>query len=262
MRVRQVPQLSALIIDTIKDWQGYRIINLGAPTAAGHALRHGDEGLFDHNALLNYADNKHVVLPGTVAAVLSNHDLTRHPLAIIPTMDDGHIPALETLSYGAAFALAQIPNTLTGKDADTLDGYEAVTLLNPIHLDVFQGYPGTGTATDPEKLNDGSVSDLARFTAVDQYIEVDVQAKYVWREYRIRTVSGNTHEGLLKIQWWDGDSWEDLNTGVRTGGTSGTFSWSAWTALSTEVVTNKMRFVCTQVDAEDNDANCHEVEMR
>ena len=30
-------------------------------------------------------------------------------LARIPTMDDAHIPDLETLSYGAAFALAQIP---------------------------------------------------------------------------------------------------------------------------------------------------------
>lgn len=47
--------------------------------------------------------------PDTIANILSDHDLTRHALAIIPTMDDGHIPDLETLSYGAAFALAQIP---------------------------------------------------------------------------------------------------------------------------------------------------------
>lgn len=54
-------------------------------------------------------------LPNTIANLISDHDLTRHPLAIIPTMDDGHIPNLETLSYGAAFAVAQIPNLSANK---------------------------------------------------------------------------------------------------------------------------------------------------
>lgn len=31
-------------------------------------------------------------LPGTIASILTDHDLTRHPLAIIPNMDDAHIP--------------------------------------------------------------------------------------------------------------------------------------------------------------------------
>jgi len=48
--------------------------------------------------------------PRVIADLLSDHNLANHPLAIIPTMDDGHIPDLETLSYGGAFADGQIPN--------------------------------------------------------------------------------------------------------------------------------------------------------
>jgi len=53
------------------------------------------------------------IFPLAIAAILSDHDLDRHPLAIIPVMDDDHIPDIETLSYGAAFAEAQIPHTFS-----------------------------------------------------------------------------------------------------------------------------------------------------
>lgn len=56
-----------------------------------------------------------VLFPRTIADLLSNHDLARHPLSIIPTMDDAHIPNLETLSYGGPFAVAQIPTPLKDK---------------------------------------------------------------------------------------------------------------------------------------------------
>ena len=140
--------LSRLKIDVNRDWLAYRIENLGTPTLAGHALRRGDESLIDHNSLLNYVLAQHLSLPNTVANVLndhdlvrhplsiipnmdwahisglftrtiaellSDHDLARHPLSIIPTMDDAHIPNLETLSYGGAFATAQIPSLDAGK---------------------------------------------------------------------------------------------------------------------------------------------------
>jgi hypothetical protein len=41
-------------------------------------------------------------------------------LARIPVMDDAHIPNLETLSYGAAFAEAQIPHVLTDASGLTI----------------------------------------------------------------------------------------------------------------------------------------------
>lgn len=69
-----------------------------------------DDGIFNL-ARIPTMDMAHLPLPATIAAVLSDHDLTRHPLTIIPTMDDAHIPNVETLSYGAAFVEAQIPHT-------------------------------------------------------------------------------------------------------------------------------------------------------
>ena len=53
--------------------------------------------------------------PETIAELLSDHDLARHPLSIIPTMDDAHVPDVETLSYTNPFAVAQIPNLLASK---------------------------------------------------------------------------------------------------------------------------------------------------
>ncbi|GAI95447.1 unnamed protein product, partial [marine sediment metagenome] len=75
------------------------------------------ELLSDHNlanhplAIIPVMNWAHIsgLFPRTIAALLSDHNLANHPLAIIPTMDDGHIPNLETLSYGGAFAVAQIP---------------------------------------------------------------------------------------------------------------------------------------------------------
>lgn len=92
-RVEMAMNLSDIIIDVNKDWNGFRIENLGSPLAAGHALRMGDESIIDHDTLKNFVAAEHLSLPNTIASVLTNHDLTRHPLSIIPTMDLAHIPS-------------------------------------------------------------------------------------------------------------------------------------------------------------------------
>jgi hypothetical protein len=59
------------------------------PSLAAAKITSGTLAVARHETLNN--------LNGTVA------------LSQVPTMDDGHVPDLETLSYGAAFATAQIP---------------------------------------------------------------------------------------------------------------------------------------------------------
>jgi len=68
-----ITKLSELTIDVDKDWGGYPISNLGAPTADGDALRRGDEGELDHALLANLASaHDHANLSNVTAA--QHHD--------------------------------------------------------------------------------------------------------------------------------------------------------------------------------------------
>jgi len=72
---------------------------------------------------LNYARRDHVHNhPSGLGADLHHathlKTLADHPLSIIPTMDDAHIPDVETLSYGGPFAVAQIPSLPRSKISD------------------------------------------------------------------------------------------------------------------------------------------------
>lgn len=77
------------------DMNSHIIKNLTDPTAAQHA------------ASKNYVDVHNWGAGDITSGTLG--------LARIPTMDDAHIPNLEGLSYGAAFATTQIPNLPTSK---------------------------------------------------------------------------------------------------------------------------------------------------
>lgn len=97
-----------LVIIPVMDWA--HISGLFPRTIADILSNHN---LANHPlAIIPVMDWAHIsgLFPRTIADLLSNHNLVNHPLAIIPTMDDGHIPDLETLSYGGAFAVAQIPS--------------------------------------------------------------------------------------------------------------------------------------------------------
>lgn len=73
-------------------------------------------------------------IPGTIANILTDHDLTRHPLSIIPTMDDGHIPNVETLSYASAFATAQIPNLSANKITSDVLALARIPTMDDTHI--------------------------------------------------------------------------------------------------------------------------------
>lgn len=62
--------------------------------------------LHDHSNALDGSPIAVAGIPNLSANKITSDILA---LARIPTMDDAHIPNLETLSYGGAFAEAQIP---------------------------------------------------------------------------------------------------------------------------------------------------------
>ena len=97
-------------------------------------------------AIIPVMDWAHIsgLFPRTIADLLSDHNLANHPLAIIPVMDDGHIPNLETLSYGAAFAVAQIPNLDAAK---IISGQFPLSRMPRAASGLF--LEGNGVAADP-----------------------------------------------------------------------------------------------------------------
>lgn len=118
-RIHQLKKINAEA-EKLRRWQediADRIQYLKWSDISGIFPRTIAELLSDHDlarhplTIIPNMDWAHIsgLFPRTIADILSNHDLARHPLSIIPTMDDAHIPDVETLSYGDRFAVAQIP---------------------------------------------------------------------------------------------------------------------------------------------------------
>ncbi len=119
-----IKKISQITIDADKNWGGYKIVNLGG-------LEFGaDVTLYRSAANVLKTDNNLDVLAlriGATEVITSARALQNltaaaglitsgvFGLARIPTMDDGHVPNLETLSYGGAFADAQIPSLAASK---------------------------------------------------------------------------------------------------------------------------------------------------
>lgn len=153
--------------------------------------------------------------------------------------------------------LARLPATLTDKDADTLDGYHAVDLIAPsLTVELFQTNAGTGTAINPQQINDNDIGTLCRFL-LDDYVEVVFPASYKISEFRYWGTNSHTEDGRYKIQHWDGAAWIDNTINIPTNPAG----WTDWLPLTTIVSTTKIRMVETVADTWPfND--CFELEMR
>jgi hypothetical protein len=115
----------------------------------------------------------------------------------------------------------------------------------------FQENAGSGSAADPQNLNDNDTGTKTVFgTAVGEYVEIEFDNEHIVREYRYYGNDNHNEDGTYKIRYWDGTEWIDLNTGISTR----LGSWSNWTSLTKEVITNKIRVVAPTLDS-DNDRN-------
>ncbi|NVM23928.1 MAG: hypothetical protein HWN68_19385, partial [Desulfobacterales bacterium] len=113
------------------------------------------------------------LFPRTIADLLSNHDLARHPLSIIPTMDNGHIPNLETLGYGGAFAAAQIPSLDASKITTGVLGLARIPTMDDTHIPDIETLSYTNPfasgqipSLDASKITTGTFG-LARIPTMD-----------------------------------------------------------------------------------------------
>lgn len=141
-------------------------------------------------------------------------------------------------------ALARIPATLTGKDADTLDGVNSTGFVSFLTVVQFQENAATGTAYQPGRINDNNEVTFPSFDAIGEYCEIEFSELHAISEYRYRGNLLHNEDGHYKIQHWDGEGWVDNTTGISTRDAP----WSDWADLDNPVITKKIRIVATAID--------------
>jgi len=138
----------------------------------------------------------------------------------------------------------------------TMDSNKSVTAnfssesdgeVPPLTVTDFQAGLTSGTAENPEYINNGKVFSSTVFLDAGDYCEVDFDDKFMIRQYRYHGALVNEDQsGTYKIQYWDGSSWEDWETGISTRSSS----WSDWITPSAGVIiTDRVRVVATKIQS-------------
>ncbi len=126
---------------------------------------------------------------------------------------------------------------------DAILAKESITLLTP---EIFRENAATGTAKWPERINNGVLESVGTiFDAVGEYCEIDLSLHRYVALYRLYGCEAMNGAGRWKIQHWNGVAWIDNTTDIPTWPYE---SWTSWTALTTPVITTKIRFVATTLD--------------
>ena len=121
----------------------------------------------------------------------------------------------------------------------------------------FRNNAATGTATNPQKINDYFVTALCIFDDVGEYCEIEFDEPCYISQFRHYGTAMQSEDGTYKIQHWDGAGWVDNTTSIAT--RQG--SWSAFADLTLAVVTKKIRIIATALDTynDHNDTNEWEI---
>jgi len=147
----------------------------------------------------------------------------------------------------------------TGVDVEEVDlPTEGVGLESTVAR--FQANAATGDfAVSPEHINNNNTALDARADTIDQYAEVDFGIVVSIRRYRQYGHAAATGDGVWKIQYYNlaTHAWADWATGIALRATA---DWSDLVTVS-EVLTDKIRLVCTTVDTGIVDSAIGELEV-
>ena len=126
-----------------------------------------------------------------------------------------------------------------------VDGEDMANFIEALTVTLFQANTATGTCTNPQYLNDGTVMYKSEFDVIDENAEVDLGRVCLFTQYRYGGSVANTGDGRFKIQVYFDGVWSDWVTNIATLTAE---ALSAWTANSM-ALGSKIRVVCTTVDS-------------
>ncbi len=151
---------------------------------------------------------------------------------------------------------------ISGRDADTLDGFHAIDLLaGPLTVAQWQANAATGTAATPQSVNDNNTGTQSNANGVGEYAEIepDAVARFVVKQYRVYGDVSQNGDGTWKLEYWDGSAWQDWETGISTR----VASWSGWVEPAAGVIiTSKMRLTAVTLDTAFNENLCSQIEAK
>lgn len=155
-------------------------------------------------------------------------------------------------------------NSTTGDNEVTLIiNYRRVLPVdweNPfLTVALWQANPATGTAHEPQNINDGDVGTIAIFDAVGEEAEVDLGKKYYIDRYRHYGYAGNNADGFYNLYYYDDDleTWVVWVPGISTR----VASWSSWIDVDA-ILAQKIKIRCMVRDSNNNESICGELELR
>jgi len=174
------------------------------------------------------------------------------------TYDSGTSVTL-TASAASGYSFNNWSGDASGTSATvsiTMDSNKSVTAnfssegegeVPPLTVTDFQAGSTSGTAEDPGCINDGGPLSSTVFLDAGDYCEVDLGSKFRVRQYRYHGALVNEDQsGTYKIQYWDGSSWSDWDTGISTRSSS----WSDWiTPSAGTITTDRVRIVATKIQS-------------
>ncbi|GAH69117.1 unnamed protein product [marine sediment metagenome] len=107
--------------------------------------------------------------------------------------------------------MGYVSRTISGTqllDALSVSGIklDSIILNGLLTLAEFQTTPGTGTVSNPERINDG-LTDAGFFaTEIGQYVEVEFPRRWCNTRRMYGDISNN-EDGWWQFKYWDGAAW-------------------------------------------------------
>ncbi|GAI89023.1 unnamed protein product, partial [marine sediment metagenome] len=180
---------------------GHKVTGLGQPLVQDQALRY------------SRAEIRNNEIAAAAAIAYSKLNLTGAVKAADIEAAAG-IPL--TKLEAAVCSETEAATLIANGDVDKLDGFHASELAQLATALLFQANAATGPMVLVSLINDNDTGNAATADAIDEYGEVDFISATLIKRWRQFGTTNNDGVGRWKLQYWDGDAWQDWETDIPT----------------------------------------------